>query len=188
MEAIGKGIRKAGGNTESIFLTELAIERCCQCDSDGWGVCRREQRCIIEDDFASIVTKVRASEVVVFANPVYFRDLSESMLAFLGRLRRISFRPGPPPQGAPLQAPPGVSPFQRAPGIPAVGLCLAGGGGGGAPECCVKLESILQTCGFDVVDMIPVRRQSFEMKLTILPLIGEWLATKPTSGQGGPPR
>ena len=50
INAIGTGIARAGGQWESIFLPELEIERCRQCDNDGWGLCRREQRCIIEDD------------------------------------------------------------------------------------------------------------------------------------------
>ncbi|MBM2824748.1 MAG: flavodoxin family protein [Dehalococcoidales bacterium] len=179
MEAIDRGVTKGGGTTESIFLVEHDIKRCIQCESDGWGICRREQRCIIEDDFSSIVTRIKSSDVVVFANTVYFHDLTESMRAFLERLRRTKFRPALPPQGAPIPTP---TP------IPAVGLCLSGGGGGGAPECCVSLERMLQTCGFDVVDMIPLRRQNFEMKLSVLELTGTWLATKPTSGPGSPPR
>jgi multimeric flavodoxin WrbA len=79
IEAIHKGITKAGGVTESIFLTELNLEKCRQCNKDGWGICRSEHRCIIEDDFAAISEKIKASDVVVFATPVYFGDLSESM-------------------------------------------------------------------------------------------------------------
>jgi hypothetical protein len=44
-----------------------------------------------------------------------------------------------------------------------------------------SLERVLQTCGFDVVDMIPVRRQNIENKIPMLELTGKWLATKPTS-------
>jgi len=122
------------------------------------------------------------ADAVVFASPVYFYDLSESMRAFLDRLRRITPRPDPGPRRVfPL---PGVSPLMPPPGAtPAVGVCLAGGGGGGAPYCCVILERFLPECGFDVVDMIPARRQNFEFKLPILELTGEWLATKPTSGK-----
>jgi NAD(P)H-dependent FMN reductase len=180
IEAIGKGIKKAKGSSESIFLTEHTIERCRQCDSDGWGECRRSQQCIIEDDFESIVKKIRAADALVFANPVYFGDLTESMRAFLDRLRRISRRAGPP-QGASASLRPGAPVMPQPEATPAIGLCMSGGGGGNAPMCCVSLERVLQTCGFDVVDMIPVRRQNFEYKLKILELAGEWLATKPTS-------
>ena len=181
LKAIGKGIAKAGGSSEFIFLPELNIERCRQCDKEGWGICKSENRCIIEDDFDLIVAKLSIADAVVFASPVYFYDLSESMRAFLDSLRRITPRPDPGPRRVfPL---PGVSPLMPPPGAtPAVGVCLAGGGGGGAPYCCVILERFLPECGFDVVDMIPARRQNFEFKLPILEHTGEWLATKPTSG------
>jgi len=189
MKAIGKGVAKAGGNSEYIFLPELSIERCRQCEQDGWGICRSEHRCIIEDDFDLVVSKLKMADLVVFANPVYFFDLSESMRAFLDRLRRITPRPGPGSRRVGAPSLPGVSPFMPPAGAtPAIGVCLAGGGGRGAPNCCATLEQFLPECGFDVIDLIPLRRQNLEFKLTILELTGEWLVTKPTSRQIGPPR
>jgi len=38
-------------------------------------------------------------------------------------------------------------------------------------------------CGFDVVDMIPVRRQNLKFKLPLMELTGEWLASKRHPGQ-----
>ena len=173
INTICKGISSAKGKSEVIFLTELKLERCRQCDPDGWGLCRKEGRCVIEDDFASIEKKVKAADVLVFANPVYFGDLSESMRTFLERFRRTRFmRPG--------SGPPGF--FPPAGATPAIGLCYAGGSGNGTVSCAASLERVLQTCGFDVVDMIPVRRQNIEVKIPILELTGKWLATKPTSG------
>ena len=165
INAIIRGAEKAGAKTESFFLPELNLHYCQQCDANGWGVCRREGYCIVEDDFQMLVDKIHESEVVVFATPVYFRDLSESMKTFLDKLRRISaFNPEPITKG-----------------VSAAGLSMAGGGGGGATSACMNLESTLQMCRFDVIDMIPIRRQNFETKLPMLELTGEWLATKPTS-------
>ena len=45
----------------------------------------------------------------------------------------------------------------------------------------VSLGKVLATCGFDVVDMVPVRRQNLTLKLDALRTIGQWLATAPTS-------
>ncbi len=175
IEAIRKGITKAKGDSECIFLTEFNLEKCRQCNPDGWGICRSEHRCIIEDDFTGIAEKVKTADVVVFATPVYFGDLSEGMRGFLDRLRRTSFRFGPPPQtGTPPAAPARQT-------TPAIGLCYAGGSGNGTISCAFFLERTLQTCGFDIVDMIPVRRQNLEMKLPHLERVGEWLATKPVS-------
>lgn len=165
IKAIGAGAGKAGAETETFFLTDLKLQYCRMCDSDGWGVCRREGYCVIKDDFPMLVDKIKESDMVVFATPVYFRDLTESMKGFLDRLRRISaFN-----QSEPMK------------GILAVGLSMAGGGGGGSVQACLNLESTLQMCRFDVVDMIPIRRQNFEAKLPVLELTGEWLATKPDS-------
>ena len=188
INALHEGFKKGGGTAEAIFLLDLKLERCRQCEIDGWGICRRDGTCIIEDDFAATVDKVIASDIVVFANPVYFADLSESMRSFLDRLRRIRFRrvtstaPGmPPPQAAP--GTPGVPNIQ---GQPAVGLCLSGGGGGGAPNALVNLERVLQTCGFNLVDTILIRRQNLDLKLDVLKLTGEWLS-KPKNLINTPP-
>ena len=182
INAVCKGVVKAGGRTESIFLIEHNLERCRQCNPDGWGICRTEHRCIIEDDFVSIVEKIKLADVLVFATPVYFTDLSESMRGFLERLRRIRFMTGAPP---PI---PGRPPIAY--GTPAIGLCYAGGSGFGTISCAANLERIVQTCGFDIVDMIPVRRQNLEMKMQLLEMVGQWLNTKPVSGplQIAPPK
>jgi len=176
IEAIRRGIAEATGNSECIFLTELNIERCRPCNPDGWGICRNEHRCIIEDDFALVTDKIEVSDVVVFATPVYFGDISESMRGFLDRLRRTRFTFGPPPvPGTPPIMPTGER-------TPAIGICYAGGSGNRAVSCAFNLEEILQACWFDVVDMIPIRRQNLDVKLPFLERVGAWLVTKPTSG------
>jgi NAD(P)H-dependent FMN reductase len=176
IKALRRGIARAGGDSECLFLPHMEIERCRQCNDDGWGICLSEKRCIIvEDDFTSVVEKINVSDAVVFATPVYYNDLSESMKAFLDRLRRT--RTGiltPSTSNIPR-------PFNPEEGTLALGMCYAGGSGNGATFCCMNLERILQFCGFDVVDMIPVRRQNMEAKLPMLELVGEWLVTKPSS-------
>ncbi len=159
-DALLEGAATKGAEGEKVFLTEMNVERCRQCDQGGWGTCRTEGACVIEDDFASLVDKLKTSDLAVFANPVYFSDQSESMRAFLDRLRRIT-RNDAGKEGITEK--------------PAVGICMAGGGGGGAPTCAARMEKVLATCGFDVVDMVPVRRQNLEMKLSVLKTVGEWI-------------
>jgi NAD(P)H-dependent FMN reductase len=178
INSILKGVSKAGAKSEVVFLTELKLERCRQCNPDGWGICRSEHRCIIEDDFDSIVNKIKSADLVVFANPVYFADLSESMRGFLDRLRRTRFMVGSVPV-------PGRPPTSQ--GIPAIAYCYAGGSGNGTTACGANMERILQTCGFDVVNVILARRQNLDMVLPLLERVGEWLAAKPTSGPWPPP-
>jgi multimeric flavodoxin WrbA len=124
---------------------------------------------VIEDDFAEIVSQMRSADAAVFATPVYFGDLSESLRGFLDRLRRVS-RHEVGREGLTEK--------------PAVGICVAGGGGGGGPTCTVSLDKVLRTIGFDVVDLVPVRRQNLDLKVTLLRTTGKWLAGQAASGTG----
>lgn len=162
--ALLRGAGRADASYEMIFLPIMDIRRCRQCERDGWGRCRAEGRCIMEeeDSFQQVTEKLRNADAALFATPVYFSDLSESMRAFLDRLRRICVNPETRPD--------------RLAGKPVIGICVAGGGGGGAPRCTVSLERVLLDCGLDVVDMIPARRQNLEAKLPLLAGMGEYLA------------
>ena len=166
VHAVAEGLRDKGAEAELVFLPTRSIERCRQCDDAGWGTCRTEGQCVIEDDFAALVQGIRSADCAVFATPVYFGDLSESLRAFLDRLRRITRHETGKAQIT---------------DTPAVGVCVAGGGGGGAPSCAASLEKVLATCGLDVVDMIPVRRQNLTAKVEVLSATGKWLAGCPCS-------
>ncbi|MGI6610059.1 MAG: flavodoxin family protein [Limnochordia bacterium] len=159
-EALLRGVEHAGGTTERVALPQLRVLRCEQCQDNGWGTCRTEGRCSTSDDFRSLVDKLMEADVCVFATPVYWGDLSESMRAFLDRLRRICTH---------------STVKERIRTKSAVGICIAGGGGGGAPSCAVSMERVLNTCGFAVLDMIPVRRQNQKLKLAVLELTGQWM-------------
>ncbi|MBT5535511.1 flavodoxin family protein [Candidatus Poribacteria bacterium] len=161
MAALAEGLEAEGATCDTVFLPAVGLERCRQCDDDGWGECRAEGSCVIEDDFARLVAAIRAADMVAFATPVYYGDLSESIRAFLDRLRRICTHEN---------GEHGIV------GTPAVGICVAGGGGGGGPKCAVSLEGVLQTIGFDVADMVPARRQNLDLKLDVLRVTGRWLA------------
>ena len=143
---------------EIVYLTGLKILSCCQCDEDGWGKCK-EGFCIIKDDFNSILKKMKKVDLFIFATPVYFSDISESLKSFLGRLRRITVN-------------------KRSLDIinkTTIGICVAGDSGGGSYECVVRLKDILNACGFSVYDMIPIRRQNFEVKIEMLKTLGKLL-------------
>jgi multimeric flavodoxin WrbA len=163
VSALLAGAKGKSAKVEQVMLAKMCIERCRQCEDDGWGICWTKGRCVIDDDFAALVGKIRAADAAVFATPVYFSDLSESLRAFLDRLRRITRHN----KGK-----------ARITGKRAVGVCVAGGGGGGAPACTVSLEKVLATCGFDVVDMVPARRQNLKAKLAVLKLSGKSLVSR----------
>ncbi len=127
-EALLAGLAPGTDCKDRVFLPVVNMERCRQCGDTGWGICQSEGRCVIEDDFAELVEKVKAADAVIVAGPVYFSDLSESLRAFLGRLHRT------------CRSEVGRKGLE---GKPAVGICVAGGGGGGAPECAAHLDKAL---------------------------------------------
>jgi multimeric flavodoxin WrbA len=160
-QALAEGLSAGGAQSQTVYLPEKKIERCRQCDQAGWGACIKEGHCVIEDDLAGLLDQLREADLAVFATPVYYSDLSESLRAFLDRVRRI-MRHDAGKKGLV--------------GKRAVGICVAGGGGGGAPACTGSLDRTLSSSGFDVVDVLPVRRQNLEMKREVLKVMGKWLA------------
>lgn len=159
--AFARGAEGEGACVEKVFLPELDIQRCRQCNPDGWGRCRSHGDCVVEDDFAGVTARLAEADLVVFATPVYFSDLSESLRAYLDRLRRITRHENAKAKTA---------------GKPAIGICVAGGGGGGAPHCTESLTRVLGHCGFDCLDMVPARRQNLDLKLRVLETTGQWFA------------
>lgn len=168
------GAEKAGAETEVVFLPRMKLAHCRQCEKDGNGLCTREGRCVIEDDFQDLVTKIHEADVLVLATPVYFQDVSESIRRFFERYRRVCFhRVIAEGMRAPLGEP----------GKPTLLLCYAGGmSGNGTVSCAASLSTLIQLCGFDSIDVFLARRQNLEMKLPLLELTGKWLATAPSSG------
>jgi multimeric flavodoxin WrbA len=167
VEAFCKGVEVKKAQIEKVFLAEKNIERCRQCNASGWGICRTEGRCTIEYESFSIVDKIRQADGVLFATPVYFSDISESMKAFLDRMRRITRNEN------------GLIGISEK---PAIGICVAGGGGGGSVMCCFFLERIISGCTFTVIDMIPCRRQNLALKQKILSITGEWFVEQILTG------
>lgn len=159
IKAFLNGVEAKGGNTRVHYLPELALERCRQCDANGWGQCRDASGCTIEDDYESTVESIVSADGVLFATPVYYADLAESLRSFLDRLRRVVREAGG---------------MRGVDGKPAVCLCVAGGGGGGAPWCAVQLEKNTATIGFDIRDIVPARRQNLDHKCKVLESTGAW--------------
>lgn len=75
-----QGASESGHQIEKISLTEKEIHFC-----KGCLVCQKTQSCIIQDDANAIVAKIKEADVVVFATPVYFYEMSGQMKTLLDR-------------------------------------------------------------------------------------------------------
>ena len=143
------GAEEAGATTEAVHMTELCLGACRQCDA-GWGLCRTEGRCIIEDDLESLRGKLREAHALVIASPVYFGEASEVVKSFFDRLRRCEVAG---PEDTPLS------------GRYVLGIAAAGGSGGGIVSCQQILERYISHLRMQVFDLIPVTRHSRSYKV-----------------------
>ena len=159
VQAVLRGLEARGGETELIHLNKLDIKPCIACDN-GWGKCRKEGICILEDDFQKLREKIAKSDALIFATPVYWHDLSESAKIFLDRLRRCETGRD----------------FKTFTGKKAIGIASAGGSGRGAVRALYNLEDYLRRLGFDIFDLVPVTRFSKDHKLEMLERAGKRLA------------
>ncbi|TRO49335.1 flavodoxin family protein [Candidatus Bathyarchaeota archaeon] len=75
-----KGAEKAGAATEKLILGEMNIQPCRACN-----VCQKTGKCVIDDDFASALEKMKRSRVWVLGTPVYWWGPTAQMKAFIDR-------------------------------------------------------------------------------------------------------
>lgn len=75
-----RGARDAGHDAEKISLAGKTIGFCRGCLA-----CQKTERCVIQDDASVIVQKMRDADVLVFATPIYFYEMSGQMKTLLDR-------------------------------------------------------------------------------------------------------
>ena len=74
------GAEEAGALTEKVILSELEIAPCRACDA-----CRREGRCLQEDDMAELLERMQLSQVWVLGTPIYYWGPTAQFKAFIDR-------------------------------------------------------------------------------------------------------
>lgn len=75
-----KGAEEAGHEAEKICLYDKTIGFCKGCLA-----CQHTERCTIHDDASIIVERMRQAEVLAFATPIYFYEMSGQMKTLLDR-------------------------------------------------------------------------------------------------------
>lgn len=75
-----KGALESKNDVEKISLIGKKIEFCRGCL-----VCQKTQKCVIDDDMKEIIEKIKNSDVIVFATPIYFYEMAGQMKTLLDR-------------------------------------------------------------------------------------------------------
>lgn len=85
-QAFKDGASAAGNSVEEIRFADYKINYCKGCyGSHSKAACQNSGKCWQKDDMAELIPRLRDSDVVVFATPVYFYTLSAQMKTFLDR-------------------------------------------------------------------------------------------------------
>jgi multimeric flavodoxin WrbA len=147
-----RGITQAGGQVETICLNDLQIGQCDACDN-GWGTCREQHTCQVEDDFQATHERVRRADAYVLVSPVYWGEMSESAKSFTDRLRRCEAT---------------RSSASSLAGKPVIAVAAAGGTGNGMITCLLSMERWIEHVQARKFDLIPVNRWSRDYKLAAI--------------------
>jgi multimeric flavodoxin WrbA len=146
------GSRREGAQASEIRINDADIGMCKACDN-GWGTCRDEHRCKVEDGFQPAHQAIVESDALVLVTPVYWGEMSESAKALTDRLRRCEATAG------------GKSRLQ---GKPVIAVAAAGDSGNGVVSCLASMERLIQHVGAQRFDMISVNRWNREYKLSTI--------------------
>ena len=79
-DAFARGAREAGHTVETISLKGKEIRFC-----KGCLICQKTQRCVIADDVPAIVSKMHDADVIAFATPIYYYEMSGQLKTLLDR-------------------------------------------------------------------------------------------------------
>lgn len=75
-----KGAKESENQVEKIELRSKEIHFCRGCLA-----CQKIGKCVIKDDANEIIEKMRNAEVIVFATPIYYYEMSGQMKTLLDR-------------------------------------------------------------------------------------------------------
>ncbi|MDR0293952.1 MAG: flavodoxin family protein [Oscillospiraceae bacterium] len=143
-EAAMSGARAAGGEARMADLYAEGV-RSCQTCGNGWGICRKERHCFIDDCLPSLIRRVSECGGLFLVTPVYWGQPSEPMQHFMSRFRRC--------QNTALSGEPGAARDKQTDLIAA-----AGGSGNGTVSCLAEMEAWCRHVGAVPKERIGVNR------------------------------
>ena len=82
------GARASGNNVEIISLKDKRISFCIGCLA-----CQTAKQCVLKDDANEIVKKMQKADVLVFATPIYYYEMSGQMKTLIDRLNPLFVSP-----------------------------------------------------------------------------------------------
>lgn len=144
-----KEINKEEQEYKHFCLNKYNILRCQACGERGWGICLKEHRCALNDDFNEIYKEISEFDSYIFITPVYFHEMSESAKTFFDRLKRVdAFNNNSIIEGKKV-----------------INIAAAGGSGSGTEDTLNSMSILAYMLGLQVDSAIGINKQNKEEKL-----------------------
>ena len=83
-DQFAEGAKCAGHDVEKISLVGKSLQFCKGCLA-----CQKLGRCVINDDVNDIMAQVLKADVVVWATPIYYYEMSGQMKTLLDRMNPL---------------------------------------------------------------------------------------------------
>lgn len=156
-DAFVSGLQNSGVEKleiNEIHLNHRKMDHCIAC-GNGFGNCRKNGSCILNDDFEAIYRDLVEADGIVLISAVYWHDMTECMKSFIDRLRRCETA---------------HNHFLK--GKRCFLISCAGGTGLGAIECLHNMEECIKHMGMRAYDRVPVIRFNKDYMLPALKMAG----------------
>lgn len=83
-EEFARGAKDAGHSVEKVNLRDTDLKFCIGCLA-----CQTREACVLKDGMNELYPRIQSADVLVFATPVYFYEMSGQLKTFLDRLNPL---------------------------------------------------------------------------------------------------
>lgn len=88
LEEIAEALEPSGVNTDIVNLFEHDIRCCIGCEQ-----CLAQGRCVVDDDMAALIDRMKQTDGIIVSSPVYAYQVSGKLKDFIDRTMLIIHRP-----------------------------------------------------------------------------------------------